>query len=148
MGYNPNTMMKNPPLLLGLFLNLVTFATFTASTFNPSLLNAANLNQTPSPLTVVIPATTSPALPANTSTSNQPLFNESLDETEDVTSTPTVTPPSQKKIPAPTHTLRPTSTPVPIPPPANPSATSLMILFGLIAVIVVVVGVWINRPNR
>jgi hypothetical protein len=49
----------------------------------------------------------------------------------------------------PTRTPRPTSTPVPIPPPAEPLSLNLMILFGLLAVIIVLIGVWINRkkPN-
>ena len=148
MRYNPNTMMKNPLLLLGLFLNLVTYATYPASVANPGLLNAINLNKTPTPLAVVIPRSTSLTAPTISPVSSQPLIDESLDETEDVTPTPAVTSPSQKKNPAPTRTLRPTSTPVSIPPPANPNATSLMILFGLIAVIVVIVGVWLNRPNN
>lgn len=47
----------------------------------------------------------------------------------------------------PTRTPRPTSTPVPIPPPAEPLSLSLMILFGVLAVIVVLIGIWINRKK-
>ena len=46
-----------------------------------------------------------------------------------------------------TKTPRPTSTPVPIPPPPEPMSLNLMILFGIIAVIVVLIGVWINRKR-
>jgi hypothetical protein len=47
----------------------------------------------------------------------------------------------------PTRTPRPTSTPVPIPPPAEPLSLNLMILFGALAVLVVFIGVWINRKK-
>jgi hypothetical protein len=40
---------------------------------------------------------------------------------------------------------RPTPVPLVIPPPADPGQTRLIILGGVIAAIVVVVGVWINR---
>ena len=47
----------------------------------------------------------------------------------------------------PTRTPRPTSTPVPIPPPQDPGKMNTMIFFGVVAVIVVIVGVWINREK-
>jgi hypothetical protein len=40
---------------------------------------------------------------------------------------------------------RPTPIPLVIPPPADPGQTRLIILGGVIAVVVVIVGVWINR---
>ena len=40
---------------------------------------------------------------------------------------------------------RPTPVPLVIPPPADPRQTRLIILGGVIAVVVVIVGVWINR---
>jgi hypothetical protein len=51
-------------------------------------------------------------------------------------------PPNQGK---PTRVPRPTPTPRPIPPPSNPSDANLMIAFGVLVVIVILVGVWINR---
>ncbi len=90
---------------------------------------------------VVIPA--SPTHRMNVASLNQPFF-----QAPEATATPTLPPPPEKKNSAPTRTPRPTSTPVPIPPAADPNATSLMILFGLIAVMVVIVGVWLNRSDK
>lgn len=47
----------------------------------------------------------------------------------------------------PTRTPRPTSTPVPIPPPTDYAMNNMMIVFGMVAVIVVIIGVWINREK-
>jgi hypothetical protein len=55
--------------------------------------------------------------------------------------------PSELQAAKPTRTPRPTSTPVPIPPPAEPFSLNLMIFFGVLAVTVVLVGVWINRKK-
>jgi len=52
---------------------------------------------------------------------------------------------SQEK---PTRTPKPTATPPTIPPPQNFSQTNLMILFVVLAVIVVIIGVWLNRERR
>lgn len=75
-------------------------------------------------------------------------LDQPFNQPSEGTPTPTLTQQPEKKNLAPTRTPRPTTTPVPIPPAANPNATSLMILFGLIAVIVVVVGVWLNRSDK
>jgi hypothetical protein len=45
----------------------------------------------------------------------------------------------------PTRTPRPTGTPVPTPPPSDPGTTNLMVFFGVLSVVVVIVGVWLNR---
>lgn len=47
----------------------------------------------------------------------------------------------------PTRTPRPTATPPVIPPSADPSRSNMMIVFGVLAVCVVLVGVWINRDR-
>lgn len=52
-----------------------------------------------------------------------------------------------KKISAqatPAKPARPTSTPLKIPPPADPKMTNLLMGFGVLAVVVVIVGVWLN----
>ena len=45
----------------------------------------------------------------------------------------------------PTKTPRPTGTPVATPPPSDPGTTNLMVFFGVLSVVVVIVGVWLNR---
>ena len=45
----------------------------------------------------------------------------------------------------PTRTPRPTGTPVATPPPSDPGTTNLMVFFGVLSVVVVIVGVWLNR---
>lgn len=60
------------------------------------------------------------------------------------TPTPSVTP---GKSGPPTRTPRPTATPVTIPPPTDPNRVTMMVAFGFLTVIVVLVGVWINRKN-
>jgi hypothetical protein len=47
----------------------------------------------------------------------------------------------------PTRTPRPTPTPIPIPPPSNPNTTQMMVIFGIMVVLVVIFGLWLNR-NR
>ena len=47
----------------------------------------------------------------------------------------------------PTRTPRPTITPPVIPPPQSASQTNLMIIFVILAVLIVIVGVWINRER-
>ena len=46
-----------------------------------------------------------------------------------------------------TPTPKPTGTPIPTPPPANPAENNMMIFFVVIAVLVVIAGVWINRQR-
>jgi len=45
----------------------------------------------------------------------------------------------------PTDTPRPTKAPPPIPPQQDLTQTNLMILFVILSVVVIIVGVWINR---
>ena len=54
-------------------------------------------------------------------------------------------PTKQPKAGAPTRVPRPTATPLTIPPPSDPGRSHIMVGFGVLAAIVVVVGVWINR---
>lgn len=44
-----------------------------------------------------------------------------------------------------TNTPRPTSTPVPIPPPANPISMNFLAAFGILAAVVVFIGLWLHR---
>jgi len=53
-----------------------------------------------------------------------------------------------KYLAKPTKTPRPTKTPLAIPPSQNVSQTNLMILFVALAVVVVLIGVWINRERK
>ena len=55
--------------------------------------------------------------------------------------------PTAKKV-KPTRTPKPTITPPAIPPPQDDSQTNLMILFGVLTVIIIIIGVWINRGRR
>ena len=75
-----------------------------------------------------------------------------------ITSTSTSTPlpptePAQTPLPtatrgrAPTKTPRPTITPPVIPPPGNPEQANLMILLAIFSVLVVLLGVWLNRRH-
>jgi hypothetical protein len=45
------------------------------------------------------------------------------------------------------RTPRPTSTPVPIPPPPDPGSINLMLFFGVVVVLIILFGVWINRQR-
>jgi hypothetical protein len=51
----------------------------------------------------------------------------------------------QTSTPIPEHSSRPTPTPLVIPPPADPDKSKLIILGGIVAAIIVLIGVWINR---
>ena len=56
------------------------------------------------------------------------------------------TPVPTKKIPkGQTRTPRPTATPPDIPPPADPNQAKLMIFFSIVAVSIILIGVWLNR---
>jgi len=66
--------------------------------------------------------------------------------------TPTILPAEDLEAPTeaprekpPTRTPRPTGTPIPTPPPSDPGTTNLMVFFGVLSVVVVIVGVWLNR---
>lgn len=64
------------------------------------------------------------------------------------TLTAVVNPPTETPEPLdPTRTPKPTSTPIATPPPADPETINMMIIFGVIAVIVIIIGVWINRQR-
>jgi cyanophycinase len=60
--------------------------------------------------------------------------------TPSVTSTPT-------ESPTPTKRVKPTSTPIFIPPPSDPATRNIMVLLGLSIVIVIVIGILINRSR-
>jgi cyanophycinase len=60
------------------------------------------------------------------------------------TFTPTITiTPTQS--PVPTKRVRPTSTPIIIPPPSDPVTRNMMVTFGVSIVLVIILGIWINR---
>jgi hypothetical protein len=139
-------MMKKVLLLMSLLINLFIFATLPKSLNNIALQLVINLNKPASSKIMTTHFTsyrTNDDPPEAFQAPKQP-----ADQISEGTPTPTFTQPADKKNSAPTRTPRPTTTPMPIPPPANPNATSLMILFGLIAVIIVIVGVWSNRPEK
>jgi hypothetical protein len=50
----------------------------------------------------------------------------------------------QSKKNKPTKTPKPTSTPIPTPPPSNPSTNNLMAFFGILIVLVIILGIWVN----
>ena len=51
---------------------------------------------------------------------------------------------NQPEKPQPTKTPKPTSTPIPTPPPSDPSTNNLMAIFGILIVVVIIMGIWIN----
>jgi cyanophycinase len=70
----------------------------------------------------------------------QPTLTPRPTFTPTVTSTPT-------KSPTPTKRVKPTSTPIIIPPPSDPVTRNMMLLFGVSIVLVVVLGILINRSR-
>lgn len=58
-------------------------------------------------------------------------------------SSPTPTDEQTKKK-KPTNTPKPTSTPIPTPPPSDPSINNLMAIFGILIVVVIIFGIWVN----
>jgi hypothetical protein len=134
-------------LLLGLFIAIIFYAPTQASIRQAALRVEGNLEPASISQKSVNYLTSSRFMPASQSLSIQGLDQPS-NPTAQETATPTSTQPAEKKNLSPTRTPRPTSTPMVIPPSANPSTTTLMILVSLIAVIVVVVGVWLNRPEK
>jgi hypothetical protein len=140
-------MMRKQLLLMILFLTFVALAASQANRTNNASqqTNKMDMKVHARLLGAYIPApfTSTGATFASLHSVDQPFHQIS-----EFTATPTITQPPEKKNSAPTRTPRPTATPIPIPPAANPNATSLMILFGLIAVIVVIVGVWLNRSEK
>ncbi len=81
-----------------------------------------------------------------------PILSQAIETMPQPTSTPNeIAEPAQPEsteVPQgkpPTRTPRPTGTPVPTPPPSDPGTTNLMVFFGVLSVVVVIVGVWLNR---
>jgi hypothetical protein len=65
-----------------------------------------------------------------------------------ITATPSVTPGQVTPTLTPTKTPRPTATPVFVPPPSDPDYLRLMIALSVIMVVVLMIGVWINREHK
>jgi hypothetical protein len=88
--------------------------------------------------------------------SNGQRVQENQTPTPTLTASPTRTdtpeptetqPPTEAPRATSTRTPRPTSTPLTIPPPSDPETSRIMVAFGVLAVIVVIVGLWLNRKN-
>lgn len=133
----------NKQLLLGFFIAIITCTSTQASISQAALrFQRAYISQKSA-----YPFTASLTMSASQDALIKELDTQTNPTTQE-TATPTPTQPPDKKNLAPTRTPRPTSTPVTIPPSANPNTSTLMILVSLIAVIVVVVGVWLNRSEK
>jgi hypothetical protein len=65
-----------------------------------------------------------------------------------ITETPTPTPGTPTPVITPTKTPKPTPTPIFVPPPSDPEYLRLMIALGFIIVIILVIGIWINRKHN
>lgn len=114
--------------LLTLFIILSTFVPWTLPKPGDSSQLPRNVLMTPveGPAQTQVKSTSTPTL-------------ESIASVEPPTDTPE---PSD-----PTRTPKPTSTPIATPPPADPGTINMMIIFGVIAVIIIIIGVWINRQR-
>ena len=64
-----------------------------------------------------------------------------------ITETPTPTPGTPTPIITPTKTPRPTPTPIFVPPPSDPDYLRLMVALGFMIVVILLVGIWINRKH-
>ena len=134
-------------LLLGLFIAIILCALTQTS------ISQAASRDKPNPDTASISpiaanyTTPSFAIFASRAETSQRLIQH-FNQTTQETPTPTITPSPVTNSPTPTRKPRPTPTPITIPPSANPNVTTLMILVCLFAVIVVIVGVWLNRPEK
>ena len=64
-----------------------------------------------------------------------------------ITETPTPTPGTPTVIVTPTKTPRPTPTPMFVPPPSDPDYLRLMVALGLMIVVILLIGIWINRSH-
>jgi len=84
--------------------------------------------------------------PVTSATSAQLLTTPSPTITE--LQTPTTSPfkPSDESV-SNDQSQKPTPAPIAIPPPANPNWVNIMIGVALISVIIIIVGVWINRDR-
>jgi len=81
------------------------------------------------------------------------IFWKTLNETQNITTNDQSNDPldhvSIAKVQSePTKTPRPTITPPTIPPPQNEAQTNMMILFMALAVMVVILGLWLNRERK
>jgi hypothetical protein len=61
--------------------------------------------------------------------------------------TPEPDSPSNSKLQAATRTPRSTPAPIPTPPPSDPDTTQLIVLFGVLVVLVILLGIWLNRKR-
>ena len=93
---------------------------------------AADINAAPQRLVTPVLITPSATL--------QPTRTPLPTVTPTVTSTPT-------ESPTPTKRVKPTSTPIFIPPPSDPATRNIMVFLGLSIVIVIVIGILINRSR-
>jgi len=86
-------------------------------------------------------------LPEKPNTASNPSSITSAISIQSLSST--LVPPTQKPVKTPritpTHTPRPTATPPEIPPPTDRRLLHSMILFGAIASLTIVFGIWTNR---
>lgn len=111
------------------------FANGFLDVFAPGdFIRPRNADMSAAPLRAATPNLTTPTL-TSSATSTPPPIN---------TQTPTPLP-TRTNAPPPTHTSRPTITPPAVPPPADPRHANMMILFAILAVMVVLIGVWINQ---
>ena len=124
--------LRKAVLDLGMNNNLV-FANGLLDVFAPGqsiVPEQADINYAPERLATPVLITPS-ATPLPTLTP-RPTF------TPTITSTPT-------QSPVPTKKVKPTSTPIVIPPPSDPLTRTTMIIFGVSIVLVIILGIWINR---
>jgi hypothetical protein len=137
----------NKQLLLGFFIAIIA-CTSNQANMSQAVLQVKNKLEHASVSQKSAYLLTSSFIMSASQVASVKRLDRQSSQTPQETPTPTPTQPPDKKNLAPTHTPRPTSTPMVIPPSTNPNTSTLMILVSLIAVIVVVVGVWINRPEK
>jgi len=82
--------------------------------------------------------------PLTSATSAQLLSTPSTTITELQTPTPTPSEPIDESISG-DQSIKHTPAPIEVPPPANPNWINIMVGVVLISVIIIIVGVWINR---
>ena len=96
-------------------------------------VNAAPIHAATPILPTLTPIPPTPTIPTRTATLEP-------------SATPTIKPPKTPK-PTPTKTPRPTPTPPTIPPPTSAEQTNTMIAIAAISVIIILLGMWINRTR-
>lgn len=94
---------------------------------------------------LVIPVINVGLSPSNPTFSSKNIRNH-LEDKQQVTRIQAQDTPEPVEI-QPTKMQRPTSTPIPIPPPPESANINFMIFFGIIAVVVILFGVWLNRNS-